>query len=144
MADLAAGKSTGRRSPLIKPGSEDEIQATFFEWIDLYKEQKGFYRLQACYAIPNVGSYARAQNAKLKLTGRRPGVPDVHLPVESADGLDGGLWIEFKKPGEKPTAVQLEWHQRLRNLGHRVKVCTSWTDAANIVIEYLGLLLEKL
>lgn len=149
IAELAAGRSTGRNSsPLIKPGSEDEIQATFFEWIDTLSTQHP--ELKACFAIPNAGFASQKQGALRKLTGRRPGVPDVFLPISRIawDGTEWnsyiGLWIEFKRPGEKPRPEQTVWHERLRALGHFVVVCTTWVDAANIVISYLGLPLEKL
>jgi hypothetical protein len=150
LAELAAGRSGRSNSPLIRPGSEDEIQATFFQWIDLHKER--FPELQACFAIPNAGFASKKQGALRKLTGRRAGIPDVCLPVPQlinplADvcGSDYyALWIEFKVPGKKPTKEQLEWHARLRALGHRVEVCDTWTDGANIFIEYLNLSLEKL
>lgn len=32
------------------------------------------------------------------------------------------LWVEFKKPGEKPTELQLIHHQDMKNMGHQVLV----------------------
>lgn len=145
-AELAAGKSGRSSGAIIKPGSEDEIQANFFAWVDLYK--KDYPDLQLIFAIPNAGFASVRQGVLRKLTGRRKGVPDVCIPVAKWMGLNAstvfGLWVEFKKPGEKPTKEQKEWHERLTRSGHRVEVCASWVDAANIVIEYLQLPLAKL
>ena len=131
---------------IIPAGSEDEIQATFIEWVDLNKKKHPV--LDLIFAIPNAGFASKKQGALRKLTGRRKGVPDINIPVGvRSDGqVIGtlGLWIEFKVPGEKPTKEQLEWHERLRAANQRVEVCESWIEAANIVIEYLGLKLEKL
>ena len=54
---------------------------------------------------------------KLNLQGRRGMPDDLFL-------FPGGrtLFIEFKAPGEQPTALQLFTHQQLRSLGYEVKV----------------------
>lgn len=137
---------------IIPEGSEDEIQATFIDWVDKLKGQHPV--LENIFAIPNAGFASKKQGALRKLTGRRSGVPDINLPVKGWAkerhatmvnlSLCVGLWIEFKRPGEKPTKEQLAWHERLRAEGHRVEICYSWTEGANTVIEYLGLRLEKL
>jgi hypothetical protein len=133
---------------LIASGSEDEIQATFFSWIDLHEER--FPELKAFYAIPNAGKRSKLVGWLMKVTGMHAGVPDTHLPITGRfgssvyDGSARGLWIEFKAPGKYPTPLQREWIERLRAAGHRVEVCRSWHEAVNLVIEYLGLDLPKL
>lgn len=37
-----------------------------------------------------------------------------------------------------------EWHEKLRDAGHRVEIHRSWITAANVVIDYLKLPLEKI
>lgn len=44
------------------------------------------------------------------------------------------IWIEFKRPGERPTAKQLIRHKQLRDNGAIVYVCDRWIEA----IELLG------
>jgi hypothetical protein len=147
-AELAK-KNSARRGPsefgaIIPAGSEDEIQALFFKWVDLHISR--FPELELWYAIPNAGFASKKQGALRKLTGRRSGVPDTHWPLPMPcsthathvppSGRWNGLWIEFKRPGEHPTAGQWEWITRLRVAGHRVEVCTSWTDGANVAIDY--------
>lgn len=152
-AETAAKKT--RRRPNRVPskwgiaiplGSEDEIQASFFEWVDENKER--YPVLDLFYAIPNGSNKSKVLRWVMKLTGLRSGVPDVHLPYPRAYvGVTGtifyaGLWIEFKRPGERPSSNQKVWILKLKNAKHRVEVCTSWHDAANVVIDYLGLKLE--
>lgn len=137
--ELKAGK-TERHFKGINPDSEDAIQANFFEWITLHEAR--FPVLELFYAIPNGGKRGKLVGWILKLTGTRPGVPDTNLPTRR--GLYAGLWIEFKRPGEKLRKEQVEWVNRLKAQGHRVEVCYSWTEAANVTIDYLQLDLERL
>lgn len=152
-AEMAAGKARRRANRVpskwgkaIAAGSEDEIQASFFEWVDTFKAR--YPVLELFYAIPNGSNKSKTLRWVMKLTGLRSGVPDVCLPYPRAYvGVTGtlfysGLFIEFKRPGERPTPNQKEWILRLKNAKHRVEVCTSWMQAANIVIDYLGLGLE--
>lgn len=64
----------------------------------------------------------KAGGVALKFTspGSR-GVPDrlVLLP----DGRH--FFVELKRPGEKPEPLQLWWHEKLRALGHDVRVIDS-------------------
>lgn len=39
------------------------------------------------------------------------------------------VFIEFKKPGEKPTPKQVWWHNELKKLGQEVYVCDDINDA---------------
>lgn len=142
-AEIAAGLAS-RSYKLIKPGSEDEIQANYFSWVDLYIER--FPEMALIFAIPNAGFASKKQGGLRKLTGRRAGVPDVCVPVEGGmeDGTRYlGLWIEFKRPGEKATTEQLKWHAKLREAGHYVAIFETWTEAANLTIDYLRLDLTK-
>ncbi len=51
--------------------------------------------------------------------------------------LPGGkpFFIEFKKPGEKPTGKQLHIHNQLRKMGYRVEVHDDATLAFQAVID---------
>ena len=50
------------------------------------------------------------------------GIPDLYLthPVKRFTA-----WVEVKRPGGKPTAVQKAWHQTARDAGNHVLVCDS-------------------
>lgn len=141
-------KQPSKWGRLIAAGSEDEQQALFFEWIDRYKEAHPVLNL--VFAVPNGSNKSGAQRAVMQLTGLRPGVPDVCVPVCTRMSFHGeivkaGLWIEFKRPGGgKVSPEQMAWHQTLTEYGHDVHVCRSWTDAANILIDYLRLPIERL
>lgn len=133
-----ASREPSEFGKVIPEGSEDCIQARFFVWVDLYKER--FEDLKLCFAIPNGTHTTKTVRYVMKLTGRRPGVPDVQLAVARKGKTS--LWIEFKVPGKYATPEQREWHDRLRAAGALVFVCKSWMEAANIVIDYLNLPLE--
>jgi hypothetical protein len=53
------------------------------------------------------------------------GTPDL-LTFRKSDGKP--WWIEVKQPGQVPTAVQEEMHDRLRPLGHILCVANSVRD----------------
>lgn len=124
----------------MKQQTENQIQTAFFDWVRVHEKQ--FPELALCYAVPN-GSY-KSFTARMvhQATGLRSGVPDVHLPI--ADRINIGLWIEFKSKTGKVSPTQKAWCERLLVRGHRVEICRSWIDAANIVIEYLNLPLKKI
>ena len=57
------------------------------------------------------------------------GCPDVQALRKAPNGYTEVLYVEVKRPGEKPTEVQLAQHERLREMaGARVIVATSWED----------------
>lgn len=130
--------------------SENEIQAAFFDWLSRHESKHP--ELSLCFAIPNGSHKSPAARGLFKRTGLKPGVPDCFLPVAGYGG-DGvpmsqmvckGLWIEFKSKRGTVSETQRWWGEALKAYGHRVEVCRSWTDAANIVIEYLNLPMENL
>ena len=134
----------------LKPSSEDHQQANFFAWIDYWGEQ--FPKLKTCYAEPNGSNKSKMQRYVMSITGLRSGVPDVHLPIFSRIYYEAtnisieytGLYIEFKSKKGVLSPNQKIWMQRLRDVNHMVEVCKSWQAAANLVIDYLGLPIEKL
>ncbi len=130
--------------------SENEIQASFFEWLDYVAVKNPEVAL--FYAIPN-GSYkSPAARAMFKRTGLKSGVPDCHLPVSGYMGdvapiekiAAKGLWIEFKSKRGVLSEAQKVWIEALRSQGHRVEVCRDLASAANATIEYLNLKFKKL
>ncbi len=60
-------------------------------------------------------------------------MPDLYA-THAAWGV--AAWLEVKRPGEKPTRAQLEWHERTRAAGTPVLVVTSAVDA----LQQFGLL----
>ena len=54
------------------------------------------------------------------------GMPDLYA---SHSAWNVSAWIEVKRPGEKPSKAQREWHERTRGAGVHVLVVTSAADA---------------
>lgn len=65
---------------------------------------------------------------KVAWSGRR-GAPDRIFAREDR----GTVWIEFKKPGGKPTLQQSREHERMRAAGMEVHVCDNAEDALSIL-----------
>lgn len=118
----------------IKPNSENELQATFFEWIEL--KAKLDHRLDAVFAIPNGSNKGFAARQVFKATGLKSGVPDVFVAVPVND--HNGLFIEFKTSKGKISDSQKAWHERLQRNGYRVSVCRSLSEAIEAVESYLA------
>jgi hypothetical protein len=156
---------------LAKPGTEHSHQVALFCWANQQCNQwfHGTYampdsgkparkdlaqQLSLMFAIPNGGLRHKAEANKLKSEGVKAGVPDIFLPVvgnkptepDKGIPLYHGLFIEMKKPSEKPkhsgaggvSSNQSEWHINLRAQGYQVSVCYSWQEARDVVLAYLG------
>ncbi len=64
------------------------------------------------------------------------GTPDVQAIRKAANGFTEVLYVEVKRPGEKPTEEQQAQHERLREqAGARVIVATSWEDVERALAE---------
>lgn len=117
-----------------KEPTENQIQADFFRWCGIKSRQ--YRELELAFHIPN-GSYkSPAARMIFKAIGLKPGVPDVFLPVASSG--HHGLWIEFKTRKGRVSDYQAEWMDKLTKEGYEVAVCRSWTEAADVTLEYLG------
>lgn len=139
---------------MAKPGSplEHAIQASFFDWVRRSENRVHLPGLRLMYAIPNGAAVARVKTAegkwskgsaqanKLKAEGLRKGILDTHLPVRGYAGYSEniGLWIEFKRLGEKMGDDQEVVAGLLREAGHIVVVCTNPEDAIDWVERYLA------
>lgn len=76
----------------------------------------------------------------MRAEGMLAGVPDVLVArvITATNGkVYGGLWIEFKVRGNKPTDAQRDMHARLRDAGYAVEVCYSVEDAMSACRGYL-------
>lgn len=98
-------------------------------------------RLKLIFAIPNEsyggGMKNMIRGAKLKREGRKPGVPDLFLPVKTSKS--NGLFIEMKTRYNKPSNDQLEWLEELSRQNFDQIVAYSCKDAWNYICDYLGL-----
>lgn len=89
------------------------------------------------FAIPNGGHRHIAVATKLKREGVKSGVPDVCLPVPRRSYH--GLFIEMKFNKNKPSAKQKDWIEALSEQGYFVRVCYSWQEASECIVDYLKL-----
>ena len=88
------------------PVQEDFEQELVIRWsigqIDAWPE------LALLHHIPNGGKRGKAEAAKLKRMGVKPGVPDLHLPI--ARGGFHGLYVEMKRlDGGRVSSEQRVW-----------------------------------
>lgn len=111
--------------------TEEQEQRALFNWVAIAQKQRP--ELRMLFAVPNGGHRHKAVAAKLKATGVRPGVPDLHLAV--AREPYHGLWIEMKRfKGGQVSPDQKWWIDALLKEGYAVSLCRGW-DAAKMVIE---------
>ena len=117
----------------MRNNQEHYEQVALFGWIDLHK--KRYRGLDLVFAVPNAARRSPRQGKWMKDEGMRAGVPDVVVPI-ARDGCNS-LWIELKVGKNKPTKIQADFHERLREEGHRVEVCYGWEEARDILVDYL-------
>lgn len=122
----------GKRDAVI--GTEACEQEALFAWAEY---QKGKYpELELMYHIPNGGSRNKAEAARLKAQGVKPGVPDICLPVPR--GKYHGLYIELKRTeGGRLSDKQLNWLDNLMKQGYVAFLCYGWEEAKSLIIKYL-------
>lgn len=131
-------------SKIIQPedlagDSEDSQQMALFAWAAIYIPR--YPQLKNLFAIPNGGNRHIVEAIKFVGTGTRKGVPDIMLawPINHYHGLFIELKIE-KRRNEKfggCSKQQLDWHKRLKDAGYCVRVCYSWLEARDVIINYL-------
>jgi hypothetical protein len=134
---------------LAGSASEDGHQTALFGAIASGVANKTLNeKLRLLYAIPNGGKRGDSERSRmiaggrLKATGVKAGVPDVHLPV-ARRGYHS-LYIELKRPkSERGRAgstqlEQVQWHEDLRAEGHYVVTCFGWEAALEILNDYLA------
>ena len=93
--------------------------------------ERRFPCLKWFHHIPNEG---KRNPLMAKQIGIKSGVSDYFGPVPTNEHL--GLYLEIKKPGDKPTQYQERWMRDMTQLGYDCR----WTDklqiAFDIVLEY--------
>ena len=114
--------------------SEDEEQATLFEWADINTVK--YPCLKNLYAIPNGGKRPKSVAKTMKRTGTKRGVPDICLPVPK--GKYHGLYIELKriKDGRLSTE-QRQWLRDLDENGYKAVMCKGWQEAVHVLVNYI-------
>lgn len=120
-------------------GTEHQNQAFVIQWA---RAREGRVPdLALLHAIPNfsgrLGTATARQGASLKREGRKPGVPDLCLPVPR--GGFHGFYGELKVGKNKPSVAQKWWHDQLRRQGYYVVVRWGWEAMVQAIDTYLAL-----
>lgn len=126
---------------LAKAGTESAHQQAVMCWAAMNTATHP--ELRWLHHIPNGG--ARGDDAKtrairggkLKAEGVKEGVSDLCLPVKR--GIYSGLYIEMKKPGGKPSKLQLEFGVFVTEQGFRFCIIDNWQDAVACLTRYLDM-----
>lgn len=145
--DEAPGRRAGRKSGASKPTpgvTEHDLQVALIEQCNALVPQ--YPELARLFAIPNGaklpytfnanGERVSRQGAHLRAEGLKAGVPDLFLPAARSGWH--GLFIEMKRPGNKPSDAQNDWLQALTALGYACAVCYSDSEALGTLIAYLN------
>lgn len=112
---------------------EDNEQIMLFDWA---QAQSGKYpELGLLHHIPNSGKRDAREAARFKRMGVKAGVPDICFPLPR--GRYHGLYIEMKSPKGKVSENQKRWLERLSELGYAVRVCYSFDEAKDVVLNYV-------
>ena len=112
------------RSPTPMKVSEDDLQISCFQWIELMRPAHPI--LEWIIHVPNGGKRPRGAAGKLKAMGVKPGVLDVLLPLPF-NGWSG-LAIEMKVGSNKTTEQQDDWLQVFEASGYYTAVCYTLED----------------
>lgn len=133
---------------LAQSGSEAAHQTALFCWCAMNMAR--FPELKWFHAVANGGSRgdskrsAMIRGGQLKAQGVKPGVSDTFLPVKR--GVWSGLYIELKKPSERPkregskggvSEEQIAFGAFVQGQGFGFVVCYSWDEAAKVIEQYL-------
>lgn len=110
-------------------------QVALINWARL--NTKKYPELDLLFAIANGGKRHIGVARKLKAEGVKPGIPDLFLPV--ARGKYHGFFIEMKADGGRLSPAQRAVHAQLIDQGYMVKTYWDWQDAAEGIINYMGL-----
>ena len=113
--------------------SEGSQQKALMVWAAL--NTNNYPQLRYIFHVPNGGTRNVREAVELKAQGVKAGVPDLFLPAPI--GLFAGAFIEMKVKPNLPTPEQTIWVGELRRLGYYVKVCYSWQEARDVLINYL-------
>lgn len=114
--------------------SEHLHQSAFFEFIR--KSRRAL--INVSFAIPNGGSRQAVEAARLKVEGVTAGIPDVMIAFPTNGSP--GLFLEFKgmNAKDKPSAVQVEKLQALRDAGYIAVVVHGWAQGVEALNLYLA------
>ncbi len=115
------------------PPSEHEEQAKVIAWTEVNKDR--YPDVDMIFAVPNGAMKTKAGARKFKREGLKSGVPDLVLPVVTAE--HPGLYIEMKKiKGGTVSDDQKEWLRRLEGQGYKTVVARGHREAIRAIDNY--------
>lgn len=139
-APLLLGRMLVQGATVGAAMSEQSEQEALFEFCERFRER--IPELQWAFHVPNGGARHPAVAAQLKAAGVKRGVPDVFMPIARYDvGLNvtyAGVVIEMKYGKNKTSNEQKAWLGFLARQGWQTHISYSWTEAARILVTYLG------
>lgn len=116
--------------------SEFAEQSALFTWARLPAVRAKYPGIDLLEGSMNGVKLTKAQAGKAKAAGMLTGSHDIKLPVSRGPYI--GLSIELKYGKNKPTEQQLWYGGRLQQEGWRVEYAWSWTEARDVIVQYLG------
>ena len=119
---------------------EYQEQCALFRWAAFNEKQ--YPELKLLYASANGGKRNKITAVRLKRSGVKAGIPDIHLPVPRR--FYHGLFIELKVGKNKVTPLQQVWIDNLNSQGYHAVVCYGWLEARDTIIRYLLMIEEVL
>jgi hypothetical protein len=129
---------------LAASGSEDGHQMAVFCWA---ADNCGQYpALEWLHAVPNGGSRHIVEAGKMVAAGLRSGIWDIFLPLPIQTEwakMYAGLYIEMKEPKRRKhkngglSDEQLKFGKYAEQMGYYCKVCYTWIEARDALINYL-------
>ena len=114
---------------------EYQMQCELFQHLDEWEVD--YPILHFIHAIPNGLALAPRTAVKAKKQGVRAGIHDIFAPIKRGDVP--GLYVEMKAGKNKMTPEQEAFARHLDGQGYQRAVCYSWTDAARIIVDYVGI-----
>lgn len=120
---------------------EDDHQKALMQWAKVTR-LRGIIVADFLIAIPNGGKRNFNEAARMKGQGVKAGVSDLFLALPANGAC--GLWIELKAPATKttkagkPTPLQVEWLERMSQVGYAARLCFGWIAAKETIQEYLA------
>ena len=120
--EIAREQKKAKSRAARKPPLEDTQQIDFIAWARKHAE--------LVWHTPNARKYSRAAWAYWNAMGVEPGILDIFLLIRGVR-----MAIEFKRPGEKPTAKQRRVGEILARYGYEVAFVYSSEEAKNFVME---------
>jgi hypothetical protein len=115
--------------------SEHLHQASLFVWARHPLVRKKYPDLDLLFATLNGVHLGKAQAGKAKAAGLLAGVYDVFLPVRRSEYV--GLIVEMKFDKGRLSDEQKWFGARMQENGWIAATCWSWTDARDVIVQYL-------